>query len=74
MTLSFGQAFDLAYKRYLLTEKSELKKNKEIINLGEQIEEIKKENIKFKKEFEAPVPLNSHQMVKTFCLNLLNIF
>uniref|UniRef100_T2M3D6 PTB domain-containing engulfment adapter protein 1 n=1 Tax=Hydra vulgaris TaxID=6087 RepID=T2M3D6_HYDVU len=59
LTLTFGEAFDLAYKRYIQTEKEELKKNKELINISAHIEEFKKENPKFQKGIEASTLLSS---------------
>lgn len=51
LTLTLGQAFQMAYRRYVEKEKKEMKENKELMTIDKEIEKIKKEKEKeLKKE------------------------
>ena len=43
-TVTLGQAFDLAYKRYLAKGKQDSKETKEVLDLKKQVEQAKAEN------------------------------
>ena len=43
-TVTLGQAFELAYKRYLAKGKQESKENREVLDLKKQVEQVKAEN------------------------------
>ena len=43
-TVTLGQAFDLAYKRYIAKGKQESKDNREVLDLKKQVEQAKAEN------------------------------
>ncbi|XP_066924895.1 capon-like protein isoform X2 [Clytia hemisphaerica] len=45
LTMTLGQAFQMAYRRYCENEKGEIKKNKEMISIGKEIEIMKTENV-----------------------------
>lgn len=47
-TVTLGQAFELAYKRYLAKGKQESKENREVSDLKKQVEEAKAENAMLK--------------------------
>ena len=43
-TVTLGQAFDLAYKRYIAKGRQESKDNREVLDLKRQVEQAKAEN------------------------------
>lgn len=52
LTMTMGQAFQMAYQRYVDTEKADVKKNKEIISLEKEIENMKSENQHLKNQLD----------------------
>ena len=75
MTLTLGQAFQMAYRRYIEKEKKEIQKNKELLTLEKQIEEMKNENQMLKRKVSeklssegSSMPDVSLQLLDVICV------
>ena len=60
-TVTLGQAFDLAYKRYLAKGKQESKENKEVLDLKKQVEQAKAENEALRQRLDDSVNNDSRR-------------
>ena len=50
--MTLGQAFQMAYRRYVENEKADIKKNKDMISIGSEIEKMKTENVHLREKLE----------------------
>ena len=46
--MTLGQAFQMAYRRYRENEKADIKRNKEMIDIGNEIEKLKTNNVQIR--------------------------
>ena len=53
LTMTLGQAFQMAYRRYCDNEKADLKRNKEMIDIGNEIEKMKTENVHLREKLNG---------------------
>ena len=51
--MTLGQAFQMAYRRYCDNEKADIKRNKEMIDIGNEIEKMKTENVHLREKLDG---------------------
>lgn len=72
ITLTIGEAFDLAYRKFLDTSGKDLEAKKQLMILQKKVQELEKENAMLKQKIESITKGNNVNHITNGQLNLLN--